>query len=90
MVQAETMACFVQNHCFSSKSQFRRMCLAAVDFLAKLHYVYFGDNFDEVNNATGGLPQGLSLSNYQIMAESRLTKNLSLASTTHRKMYRTP
>jgi len=28
--------------------------------------------------------------NYQIMAESRFTKNLSLASTTHRKMYRTP
>ena len=25
-------------------------------FLAKLHYVYFGDNFDDVNNATGGLP----------------------------------
>jgi len=27
-------------------------------FDAKLHYVYFGDNFDDVNNATGGLPQG--------------------------------
>ncbi|MDT8300543.1 MAG: LamG domain-containing protein [Sedimentisphaerales bacterium] len=27
-------------------------------FGSKLHYVYFGDNFDEVNNATGGLPQG--------------------------------
>jgi len=25
---------------------------------AKLHTVYFGDNFDEVNNAAGGLPQG--------------------------------
>ncbi|MHC4560510.1 MAG: LamG domain-containing protein, partial [Planctomycetota bacterium] len=25
-------------------------------FAAKLHTVYFGDNFDEVNNATGGLP----------------------------------
>ncbi|HUU15532.1 MAG TPA: sugar-binding protein [Sedimentisphaerales bacterium] len=25
---------------------------------AKLHTVYFGDNFDEVNNAVGGLPQG--------------------------------
>jgi hypothetical protein len=24
---------------------------------AKLHTVYFGDNFDDVNNATGGLPQ---------------------------------
>jgi len=24
----------------------------------KLHTVYFGDNFDEVNNAAGGLPQG--------------------------------
>jgi hypothetical protein len=24
---------------------------------ARLHYVYFGDNFDDVNNATGGLPQ---------------------------------
>jgi len=27
-------------------------------FDAKLHYVYFGDNFDDVNNAVGGLPQG--------------------------------
>jgi len=27
-------------------------------FGAKLHTVYFGDNFDNVNNATGGLPQG--------------------------------
>jgi len=27
-------------------------------FGSKLHYVYFGDNFDDVNNATGGLPQG--------------------------------
>jgi hypothetical protein len=27
-------------------------------FGAKLNYVYFGDNFDDVNNATGGLPQG--------------------------------
>ncbi|MBC8470457.1 MAG: hypothetical protein H8D56_13380 [Planctomycetes bacterium] len=27
-------------------------------FSAKLHYVYFGDNFDDVNNATGGAPQG--------------------------------
>ena len=27
-------------------------------FGAKLHYVYFGDNFDNVNNASGGLPQG--------------------------------
>ncbi len=27
-------------------------------FGAKLHYVYFGDNFDDVNNASGGLPQG--------------------------------
>ncbi len=27
-------------------------------FGSKLHTVYFGDNFDEVNNATGGLPQG--------------------------------
>jgi hypothetical protein len=25
---------------------------------AKLHTVYFGDNFDDVNNAAGGLPQG--------------------------------
>jgi len=25
---------------------------------AMLHTVYFGDNFDDVNNATGGLPQG--------------------------------
>ncbi len=27
-------------------------------FGGKLHTVYFGDNFDDVNNATGGLPQG--------------------------------
>jgi len=27
-------------------------------FGAMLHYVYFGENFDEVNNAAGGLPQG--------------------------------
>ena len=27
-------------------------------FGSKLHYVYFGNNFDEVNNAAGGLPQG--------------------------------
>ena len=27
-------------------------------FGAKLHTVYFGDNFDDVDNATGGLPQG--------------------------------
>jgi len=27
-------------------------------FGSKVHYVYFGDNFDDVNNATGGLPQG--------------------------------
>ncbi|MHC4533059.1 MAG: hypothetical protein ACYS6K_03825 [Planctomycetota bacterium] len=25
---------------------------------SKLHTVYFGDNFDDVNNAAGGLPQG--------------------------------
>ena len=29
-------------------------------FGAKLHYVYFGDNFDDVNNAAGGLPQGVA------------------------------
>jgi hypothetical protein len=29
-------------------------------FGGKLHYVYFGDNFDEVDNATGGLPQGVT------------------------------
>jgi hypothetical protein len=29
-----------------------------VGFGAKLHTVYFGDNFDDVNNASGGLPQG--------------------------------
>ncbi|MFB0552660.1 MAG: LamG domain-containing protein [Phycisphaerae bacterium] len=29
-------------------------------FGAKLHTVYFGDNFDEVNNAAGGLPQGIT------------------------------
>ncbi len=27
-------------------------------FGSKLHTVYFGDNFDDVNNAVGGLPQG--------------------------------
>ncbi len=27
-------------------------------FGSKLHYVYFGDNFDEVDNAVGGLPRG--------------------------------
>jgi hypothetical protein len=27
---------------------------------AKLHTVYFGDNFDDVNNASGGLPQGVT------------------------------
>jgi hypothetical protein len=27
-------------------------------FGAKLHTVYFGDNYDEVSNAAGGLPQG--------------------------------
>ena len=27
-------------------------------FSAKLHTVYFGDNFDDVNNAAGGPPQG--------------------------------
>ncbi|MCP4257413.1 MAG: LamG domain-containing protein [Planctomycetes bacterium] len=27
-------------------------------FGAKLHHAYFGDNFDEVNNATGALPLG--------------------------------
>jgi len=27
-------------------------------FGSKLHTVYFGDNFDDVNNATDGLPQG--------------------------------
>ncbi len=27
---------------------------------AKLHTVYFGDSFDEVDNATGGLPQGIA------------------------------
>ncbi len=29
-------------------------------FGAKLHTVYFGDNFDDVNNATGGLTQGVT------------------------------
>jgi hypothetical protein len=28
-------------------------------FGAKLHTIYFGNNFETVNNATGGLPQGL-------------------------------
>jgi len=25
-------------------------------FGARIHYVYFGDNFDDVNNATGAIP----------------------------------
>jgi len=29
-------------------------------FRAKLHTVYFGDNFDNVSNAAGGLPQGVA------------------------------
>ena len=29
-------------------------------FRAKLHTVYFGDNFDDVSNAAGGLPQGVA------------------------------
>jgi len=29
-------------------------------FGAKLHTVYFGDNFDDVNNAAGGLSQGMT------------------------------
>ncbi len=29
-------------------------------FGAKLHTVYIGDNFDDVNNAAGGLPQGVA------------------------------
>jgi len=29
-------------------------------FGAKLHTVYFGDNFDDADNATGGLPQGVA------------------------------
>jgi len=29
-------------------------------FRAKLHTVYFGDNFDDVSNAAGGLPQGVT------------------------------
>jgi hypothetical protein len=32
-------------------------------FGAKLHTIYFGDNFDEVNNTTGGLPQGITTYN---------------------------
>jgi len=32
-------------------------------FGAKLHTVYFGDNLDEVNNASGGLPQGMATYN---------------------------
>jgi hypothetical protein len=30
-------------------------------FGAKLHTIYFGDNFDEVNNATGGQSQGTAI-----------------------------
>ena len=32
-------------------------------FSAKLHTVYFGDSFDDVNNAAGGLPQGAATFN---------------------------
>jgi hypothetical protein len=32
-------------------------------FGSKLHYVYFGDNFDDVNNAASGLPQGVTTYN---------------------------
>ena len=32
-------------------------------FGGKLHTVYFGDNFDDVSNAAGGLPQGLTTYN---------------------------
>jgi len=32
-------------------------------FGAKLHTVYFGDNFDDVSNAAGGLPQGTATYN---------------------------
>ena len=32
-------------------------------FNAKLHYVYFGDNYDQVNNAAGALPSGLKVFN---------------------------
>jgi hypothetical protein len=32
-------------------------------FGAKLHTVYFGDNFDDVGNATGGLTQGTAIYN---------------------------
>jgi len=32
-------------------------------FGVKLHTVYFGDNFDDVNNAAGGLPQGTATYN---------------------------
>ncbi len=30
-------------------------------FGAKLHTIYFGDDYDTVNNATGGIPQGTAL-----------------------------
>ncbi len=32
-------------------------------FSAKLHTVYFGDSYDEVNNAAGGIPTGLNTYN---------------------------
>jgi hypothetical protein len=31
-----------------------------IGFGSKLHYMYFGDNFDEVNNATGAAPLGFT------------------------------
>jgi hypothetical protein len=34
-----------------------------VGFRAKLHTIYFGDNFDTVANAAGGVPQGLATYN---------------------------
>jgi hypothetical protein len=40
-------------------------------FGAKLHYVYFGDNFDDVSNATGGLPLGAASYNPGLLELSK-------------------
>lgn len=40
-------------------------------FGAKLHYVYFGDDYDTVNNATGALPSGLTLHNPGVLEAAK-------------------
>jgi hypothetical protein len=40
-------------------------------FGSKLHTVYFGDDFDNVNSATGGLPQGIMTYNPDTLKKAR-------------------